>query len=215
MADDPAVMSPLAEEVAARWSFLPQALFVLPGGIVLPAREYFALVIVLGVVTFGLGMILVDYLRFRSRTAKKVYLLAGVVFFTPFAVFLILNTLLLFGLAERMLCDSLSFCVAAGILFRLTNKPRGPNSIKVIAQETSGRSVDVWFDNMRMAVGDVRNKVAEALGVQPAARVSIESGKGAFIDDLSKSFTAIVDDALVTTDFFGFVTMNCFIVVTN
>lgn len=188
--------------------------FTLPGGFQLNARRYFLLVIFLGVLTFYFGILLIDHLRFCCRTYKKVYRLAAVVFITPFCVFLTLNILLAFGLAERMLCDALSFCLAMGILLRLTNKPTGPNSVKIVAQEGSkGRSVDVWFDNKDMLVGDVRSKIAEALLVSPANRVSIESGKGSFIEDLNKPFLGTVDEGLITTDFFGFMTMPCFIVV--
>ncbi|RYH29698.1 hypothetical protein EON65_07675 [archaeon] len=118
-------------------------------------RQYFILCVFLGSAAYGIGYALVDYLRICCRTYKNVQRLAAIVFLTPFFIFVTLNVLLLLGFAERMLCDALSFGVAVGILFRLSYKPSGPSTIKLIAQEINGRSVDVWLDTLDEHMGDV------------------------------------------------------------
>jgi hypothetical protein len=183
------------------------------GSFVMNARRYFLLVVLLGFFAFGLGYAFVEYLRYLCRTTKKIYRLSAIVFFTPFTIFVALNLLLLLGFAERMLCDALSFGIVVGVLFRLSNKPTGPNSIKLVVQEVNGRTVDVWLDHLDVAVGDVRNKIAETLSVAPFSRVAIESGKGNLIENLVKPFDSFLDDSMKKTDFFGFVTIKCFILV--
>ena len=118
-------------------------------------RQYFIFCVLLGTAAYGIGYALVDYLRICCRTYKNIQRLAAIVFLTPFFIFVILNVLLLLGFAERMLCDALSFGVAVGILFRLSYKPSGPATIKLVAQEINGRSVDVWLDTLDDPIGDV------------------------------------------------------------
>lgn len=118
-------------------------------------RQYFVFCVLLGSAAYGIGYALVDYLRLCCRTYKNIQRLAAVVFLTPFFIFVILNVLLFLGFAERMLCDALSFGVAVGILFRLSYKPSGPSTIKLVSQEINGRTVDVWLDTLDEPMGDV------------------------------------------------------------
>jgi hypothetical protein len=83
--------------------------------------------------------------------------------------------------------------------------------VKLIVQQINGKNIDVWLDSTNGVVGEVRNIIAETLSIVPASRVSIESGKGAFLDELSKPLFGLLDDSAITTDFFGFVTSSCYV----
>ena len=65
-------------------------------------------------------------------------------------------------------------------------KPTGVSTVKLIVQQVQGKSIDVWLDSTNVLVGEVRNVIAEKLSITPANRIAIESGKGRFIEDLSK-----------------------------
>ena len=66
---------------------------------------------------------------------------------------------------------------------------------------------------MDILVGEARNKIAEALEIIPASRLLIESGKGRYIEDLSKKLFNSNDNSSI--DFFGFITCTCFISIGN
>jgi len=124
---------------------------------------------------------------------------------------LVLANLFLSASVDRVVADAFSFGVVLGILAKLRTKASGT---RLIAQQTNGKRTDVWVDSIDILVGDARNKIAEVLRVSPVHRVSIESGNGKLVEDLSaKLSTAVHNGAVSSPDFFGFVTLTCYITI--
>lgn len=170
------------------------------------------IIVSVGSLAFLAGYQFVTYLRQSCRYTKRVKRLTTAIFLTPITVFVLLNVFVVFLGLDRTFADSISFGIVTGIIVKLSTKPTGEGSIKLVAQQTNdGKHVDVWLDSLEVTVGEVRNKIAEALGVSPANRIAIESGKGAYMEDYNKPFFPLIDESSKTTDFFGFVTMLCYI----
>jgi hypothetical protein len=170
------------------------------------------IIFTVGSLAFIAGYQFVAYLRQSCRYTKRVKRLTAAIFLTPIAVFVLLNVLVVFADLDRTFADSISFGIVTGIIVKLSTKPSGEGSIKLVAQQTNeGKHTDVWLDSLEVTVGEVRNRIAEALSVVPANRIAIESGKGSYMEDFNKPFFPLIDDSSKTTDFFGFVTMLCYI----
>jgi hypothetical protein len=171
---------------------------------------YLSLLISL-ILSFGIGFQFVDILRKKCKTMKNIKRFTAVVFIAPLTVYLFLVILTFFHCINRTIADAIAFGIVFGILLQLSLKPKGPGSIKLIAKQVDGKHVDVWLDSVDIPVVEVRAKIAEALSVTPVTRVSIESGKGNFIEDMSQPLFNNIDDTLKKTDFFGYLTLNCYI----
>jgi hypothetical protein len=171
---------------------------------------YLSLLISL-ILSFGIGFQFVDILRKKCKTMKNIKRFTAVVFIAPLTVYLFLVILTFFHCINRTIADAIAFGIVFGILLQLSLKPKGPGSIKLIAKQVDGKHVDVWLDSVDIPVAEVRSKIAEALAVVPVTRVSIESGKGNFIEDMSQPLFNNIDDTLKQTDFFGYLTVNCYI----
>jgi len=175
---------------------------------------WYFLLVIFTAIAFGGGFYFIDVLRMRcksSKTANK--RLTILVFVVPIIAFVSLSLLAYFGILHRVLTDGISFGIVSGLLLQLSMKPQGPGSIKLVVQQLDGKCADVWLDSSEQTVGDVRNKIAEALNIHPVHRVCIESGKGIFLETLSIPFIPLIDDSLKTVDFFGYMTLSCYIFV--
>lgn len=174
-------------------------------------RWYLSIILSSGF-AFGIGYQFVAILRKKYKSSKNMKKFTTAIFATPFLIYIVLSFFALIRLIDRSISDAISFGIVFGIMLQLSMKPNGPGSIKLIAQQVNGKHVDVWLDSLKVQVGEARNRIADALGVNPN-RVSIESGKGSFIEDMTISFLDNIDDTLKKTDFFGFVTLYCYISV--
>ncbi len=160
-----------------------------------------------------LGYHLVQRLRNHCKKTDKIWKLTLLVFAAPITLHVVMAIFYYCGLCGRVFSDTLSFGFVAGIILKLASKPSGKGTVKLIVQQINGTRTDVWLDSTELVTGEVRNLIAEALSVAPANRVSIESGKGTFLEDLSKPLFSLLDDASKTTDFFGFITTTCYVAV--
>ena len=161
----------------------------------------------------SIGWIYVGLLRSVCRLTDKLWKLAFSVFTIPICVFVILHLWSSHGHCDRVLADAFSFGIVIGIISKMRTNPEGKSSIKLIAQEISGKTTDVWIDSLDIVVGEARNRIAEALHISPPSRILIESGKGRYIEDLSQKLFNSNDNTSV--DFFGFITCTCFISVVD
>ena len=161
-----------------------------------------------------IGWIYVGLLRNVCRLTDKVWKLAVSVFTIPICVFIVLHIYSSHGHCDRVLADAFSFGIVIGIIMKMRTNPIGNASIKLIAQQITGKTTDVWIDTLDIAVGEARNKIAEALNILPPSRILIESGRGRYIEDLSqKLFNHSNDNTSI--DFFGFITCTCFISIAD
>jgi hypothetical protein len=176
-----------------------------------PFYWYFALFIST-ILAFGGGFQFVRLLRKKCKSERKIRYFTTTIFLAPVIVYLFFSLLVLFGVFDRTVSDCIAFGTVSGILVQLAYKPTGSGSIKLRAKQVDGKHVDVWLDSTESNVGEVRNKIAEEMTIQPA-RVCIESGKGTFLDDMNQKFFETIDDGLKKTDFFGHLNCNCYIFV--
>lgn len=174
--------------------------------------HWYLSILLSGGFAFGIGYQFVAILRKKYKSSKNMKKFTTAIFATPFLIYIILSFFAFVRLIDRSISDAISFGIVFGIMLQLAMKPNGPGSIKLIAQQVNGKHVDVWLDSLNVHVGEARNRIAEALGITPT-RVSIESGKGSFIEDMTIPFLDNIDDTLKKTDFFGFVTLYCYISV--
>lgn len=170
------------------------------------------IIVAVGLSLFA-GYALVGILRDRCKKSDVIWKLTLIVFSAPVAVFVFFSLCAEFNLCERFVADAVSFGSVAGMLLKLVTKPSGEKTVKLIVQQVTGEKHDVWLDSTAMSIMDIRNQIAEVLEITPASRVSIESGKGKALEDLTQPLFEHIDDARKSTDFFGFVTASCYITV--
>lgn len=160
-----------------------------------------------------MGYNFVQLLRNYCKKTEKIWKLTLILFAGPITLHLMVAAFYQYGLCGKVFSDCLLFGFVAGIVLKLSSKPSGKGTVKLIVQQIDGKRNDIWLDSTDVLIGEARNMIAEALKITPPSRVSIESGKGSFLDDLSKPLFSLLDDADMTTDFFGFVTSSCYISV--
>ncbi len=175
------------------------------------AMYWYLSVLASSILSFGIGFQFVAILRKKCRTMRNIRRFTTSIFATPMIIYLLLNILTFLGWTNRTIADAISFGIVFGILLQLAMKPRGPGSIKLIAKQIDGKHADVWLDSLELTAGEVRQRIADALSIQPITRISIESGKGNFIEDLNQPMFDNIDDTLKNTDFFGYLTISCYI----
>jgi hypothetical protein len=176
--------------------------------------NWYLITLVIALSAFAGGFYFVSFLRERCKSSKQAKGLTVAVFAIPILVFIICNILAFFVNCRKLIFDAISFGTVAGILIQLSIKPKGRGNVKLIVyQINAGKTFEVWLDSIDATVGEVISKIAQTLEIQNANRINIESGKGYFLDDMNQTFSSLVDDVLKSMDFFGFVTMSCFIFV--
>ena len=174
---------------------------------------YIKLTVTLGISLFG-GYGLVGALRGRCKKSDVVWKLTLIVFSSPVLVFMLFSMLSELQLCERYVADAVSFGCVAGMLLKLVTKPSGEKTVKLIVQQVNGEKHDVWLSSSTLTLLEARNHIAEAMGLAPN-RISIESGKGKALEDLTQPLFDHIAKAHKSTDFFGFVTAACYITVSE
>jgi hypothetical protein len=173
---------------------------------------YLILLIIAWTAFFG-GFYFVSFLRYQCKSSKQATRLTVAVFAIPILLFVVNNIIAYFGMVEKMVTDAISFGTVAGILIQLSLEPTGKGNVKLLAHQANGKTTEVWLDGVESNVGEVRQQIADALDIHQVGRICIESVKGNFIEDSNQIFSALVDDSLRTMDFFGFITLSCYIFV--
>ena len=171
---------------------------------------YLILLIIAWTAFFG-GFYFVSFLRYRCKSSKQATRLTVAVFAIPILMFIVNNVIAYLGIIEKMVTDAISFGTVAGILIQLSLEPTGKGNVKLLAYQATGKTTEAWLDSMDATVGEVKQRIADALDIVQVNRICIESGKGTFIEDPNQIFSALVDDSLRTMDFFGFITLSCYI----
>ena len=163
------------------------------------------------IASFGVGWSLINSLRKICRNTDKLWKLCAAVFATPISIYILLNIAARYELCDRVVADGFSFGVVMGILFNLSHVPVGKATVQLITHQSTGKSHTVWLDSIEVLVGDARNAIAESMRIVPASRVSIESGKGSFLDDLNAKLFQHLGGSSIAVNFFGFTTASCYV----
>lgn len=162
-------------------------------------------------IAFTIGYSLVGYCRRECRKVTQPYKLTLLLFIIPLFIFLISNIFLLFHWFSQSVADAFSFGTFVGIIFKLAEKPGGKELLKLTVIQVNKKKNDVWLKSADVTVGEARRVIATALDIIPYNRIFIESGKGNFLEDNNLILINELDDSLLRTDFFGFVTTSCFV----
>jgi hypothetical protein len=163
------------------------------------------------ITSFGVGWSLISALRKICRNTDKLWRLCSAVFVTPISIYILLNIAARNDLCDRVVADGFSFGVVMGILSNLSLVPVGKATVQLIAHQMTGKTHTIWLDSIEVLVGEARNAIAESMHIVPASRVSIESGKGSFLDDLNAKLFQILGGSSIAVNFFGFTTASCYI----
>jgi hypothetical protein len=198
---------PVLNQVVGILKGLASFFYTLEGG-----PNWYLLLVIISLSAFVAGFYYVNYLRQCCKSSKQATSLIRAVFAIPIGVFLACNILSFLNILEKMIADAVSFGIVTGILMRLTLPPKERENVKLVVQQVNGKNCEVWLDSPDSTVLEVRAKIAQQLEVTPG-RVAIESGKGSFIDNLNQPFAPLIDDAFKTIDFFGFMTISCYVFV--
>lgn len=174
--------------------------------------NWYLLLICISLTAFVIGFYYVNYLRQCCKSSKQATSLIRAVFAIPIGVFILCNVLSFLRILEKMVADAVSFGIVTGILMRLTLPPKERDNVKLVVQQVNGKNCEIWLDSPDASVMDVRAKIAQQLEIS-AGRVAIESGKGSFIENLNQPFTPMIDDTFKAIDFFGFMTMSCYVFI--
>ena len=161
--------------------------------------------------SFGLGWILISYLRRLSRDSNKLLKLCCAVFATPLIIYLLLHLAASFNLCDRVVADGFSVGVVIGILSNLSLAPVGKGSVQLVVNQITGKKHSLWLESRDVLVGDARNAIAESMNIVPASRINIESGRGCFIEDLNAGLLQFLDGSRPVVNFFGFTIISCHI----
>lgn len=162
-------------------------------------------------VSFTIGFFFVSFLRKKCSKVEDIWKLSAFVFVFPIAIYIICNITSTYKLCDKMILDSTAFGILIGILINLSLPPKGQKSIQLVVYQLDGNKHTIWLDSSDILVGDARNTIAQALHIVPASKLSIESGKGTFLNDLSVKLFPSLNGSFVTKDLFGFTSAFCYI----
>ena len=160
-----------------------------------------------------LGWVLINYLRriSRGKSAKNMYLC-----YVPIVAPILVYTMFCLGAwlcgIEAFLADCSVFGFVIGMLWRLSYRSSGIDTIRLCVHEPGdAEHTEVWIKNADVTVSEGIKLIANALHVKPASKVSIESGRGKFIDTPSAALVPALTGGGFKEDLFGFSTVHCYV----
>ena len=151
------------------------------------------------------------YLDWRAKDKKKksnslIPLMA------PAAIYLLTRYLLSRTIAEISACG-----VLCGILTCVQSYSGGNEALEGIKFQVHSPKSDqncvIETENVKITLGEVRDKIAAALNITPSSRVCLESGKGSFLDKLTQPILPTLPSSSVSTDASGTVLVSLKIAV--
>ncbi len=171
--------------------------------------------------SFGVGLVIVDRLRALCHVTNEVWKLASICYVLPVAVYVILNIAVSYELCEKLVADSVSFGILTGICLRLLRKPSGEDTVRVLVRTNTPNKAPcvVWLKSPETKVSEAIIAIGNKLSVIPHSRISVETGRGAFVTDVDKpllqqlSISGHPSHNTPNKDFFGFTTAVCNVVV--
>jgi len=149
----------------------------------------------------------------KVKSINKMHL-SYVPIISPITVYILLTIASSIGICYPVVADWASFCFMIGVLVRLSKKNSGAETIRLrVHLIDSDNEKEVWLKNSDVTLLEVRNMIADAYHVHPASRVSIESGKGKFLDKPDAALVPLISNDFANKDLFGFSTVHCYIAI--
>lgn len=163
---------------------------------------------------FGyLGWSIITILRRVYKNTTSPLIVSVIPILSPLCVYLFFLLLSYFQLCSTHLVDAASFSYMVGILWKLSENSTGIDTIRLCIHVFDLEEVkEIWLKNSEVTVGEAITMIANVLQVRPG-KVSIESGKGKFIDRLDDPLVPLIADDTVNEDLFGFSTVHCYVTV--
>jgi hypothetical protein len=163
---------------------------------------------------FGyIGWSIITILRRIYKNTTSPLIVSVIPILSPIFVYLFFIFLSSFRLCTANLADAASFSYMVGILWKLSENSTGIDTIRLCIHVFDLEEVkEIWLKNSEVTVSEAITMIADVLQVRPG-KVSIESGKGKFIDRLDAPLVPLIADDTVNEDLFGFSTVHCYVTV--
>jgi len=171
-----------------------------------------------------MGMLIVNHLRELCHRTNEVWKLASICYVLPVAVYVILNVTVAYSLCEKLVSDSFSFGILTGICLKLLVQPSGEHTFRVMVRTNKVNQPPcvVWLPGPETSVSAAIAAIGEKLNIVPSSRISVETGRGAFVTEVDKPLLQQLSAAghpanysfnAANKDFFGFTTTVCNVLV--
>lgn len=161
-----------------------------------------------------IGGTFLNTLRSSSRVndfKQNSWYIIAAAFQAPIVLFIILHILSRHGIVAKSWCNSISMGFVIGVFMKLNGPPTGPEIFKLIVKQPKYPDFDVWFDSCNVTVSTAIDRITQTLMINTnVEKVAMESGRGAYITDTSKSLFHYLGQSS-KVDFFGFRSLTCFI----
>jgi hypothetical protein len=163
---------------------------------------------------FGyIGWSIITILRRIYKNTTSPLIVSVIPILSPIFVYIFFIILSYFSLCTTNLADAASFSYMVGILWKLSENSTGIDTIRLCIHVFDLEEVkEIWLKNSEVTVSEAITMIANVLQVRPG-KVSIESGKGKFIDRLDAPLVPLIADDTVNEDLFGFSTVHCYVTV--
>jgi hypothetical protein len=174
---------------------------------------HYTFILTTSLISGYLGWSIITILRRIYKNTTSPLIVSAIPIFSPIFVYAILNILCYFRFCSVDLADAVSFSYMVGILWKLSENSTGIDTIRLCVHIHDLEEVkEIWLKNNEVKVSEAITMIANELQVRPG-KVSIESGKGKFIDRFDDALVPLIADETVNEDLFGFSTVHCYVTV--
>jgi hypothetical protein len=168
-------------------------------------------IILTSLLCWAIGWLVISKLRQSYKTSASPLQYSLVPILSPIILYIFLCTFAWLGLFDQIVADFASFYYMIGILWQLAQKSTGVDTIRLCVHVCGGHEVkEIWLKNIEVTVGEAEILIAEALHVNPG-KISIESGKGKFLDNPNTALVPLISETTLKEDLFGFSTVHCYV----
>lgn len=175
--------------------------------------ELHIIIIIIISLIFGcIGWSIITILRNIYKNTTSPLIVSIIPILSPIIIYIILNIITYFiSYSYSYIADTGSFSYMIGILLKLSDNSNCIDTIRLCIHRNDLEEIkEIWLKNSEVKVSEAINLIANELGVRPG-KVSIESGKGKFIDQLDVPLVPLIADDTVNQDLFGFSTVHCYV----
>ena len=179
------------------------------------SQIYYGFVLLISCICGYCGWSIISILRRIYQNTTSPLIVSLIPIFSPILIYILLNIVIyLLNINYYFdIADAGSFSYMVGILWKLSEHSIGIDTIRLCIHTHDLEEVkEIWLKNSEVKVSEAITMIAKELNVRPG-KVSIESGKGKFIDQLDAPLVPLIVDDTVNQDLFGFSTIHCYVTV--